>query len=117
MGPIKHAWQGLKEEGEGRIRTRAKEEKVAGVAGGFFGAICVSGSYLHGRARSNEKMMRKGARRRERKNLKNLTAFSPRPRFRLSRDCISYLPTTKEKNRTKKKPRQLRKQGRSQLLD
>lgn len=42
-----------------------KDEKVAGVAGGFFGAICISGSYLHGRARSNEKTMGEGARRRE----------------------------------------------------
>ena len=42
-----------------------KDEKVAGVAGGCFGAICISGSYLHGRARSNEKTMGEGARRRE----------------------------------------------------
>ena len=42
-----------------------KEEKLAGVAGGFFGEICISGSYLHGRARSNEKTMGEGARRRE----------------------------------------------------
>ena len=58
-------WKGLKEEREGRIRPRVKDEKVAGVAGGFFGAICISGSYLHGRARSNEKTMGEGARRRE----------------------------------------------------
>ena len=57
--------EGLKEEREGRIRPRVKDEKVAGVAGGFFGAICISGSYLHGRARSNEKTMGEGARRRE----------------------------------------------------
>ena len=44
---------------------RVKEEKVTGVAGGFFGAICISGSYLNCRARSNEKTMGKGARRRE----------------------------------------------------
>ena len=79
-----------------------KDEKVAGVAGGFFGAICISGSYLHGRARSNEKTMGEGARRRE---TSPFDPFSGCTSFRLSHDCISYLPTTKEKTKQNKTKR------------
>ena len=82
-----------------------KDEKVAGVAGGFFGAICISGSYLHGRARYNEKTMRgRGGERLL--PTTPLPPFSGWTSFRLSHDCISYLPTTKEKqnNNNKKTP-------------
>ena len=94
-------WKGLKEEREGRIRPRVKDEKVAGVAGGFFGAICISGSYLHGRARSNEKTMGEGARRRE------TSSFDPSPTVfwlhlvRAFARLYLLLTNHKRKNKTK----------------
>ena len=80
-----------------------KDEKVAGVAGGFFGAICISGSYLHGRARSNEKTMGEGG--------EEKRHFSPRPlshRFLVAprsgfRTTVSptYQPQKKKQNKKK----------------
>ena len=82
--------------------------------------ICFSGSYLHGRARSNEKTMGEEARRRERNTLKNFTAFPHDPSstvfwfdlvFGFRATVSLTLPTTKEKELKNRQLRRLGKEG------
>lgn len=83
--------------------------------------ICVSGSYLHGRARSNEKTMGEEARRRERNTLKKfhcLLPTTPLPLFSGSTSFSAFAPLylllyqpLKKRNKKNRQLRRLGKEG------